>query len=249
TPADANADGLLSDDEIRDMRVSEYGNLDANKDGSISREEYVDCTVQQNETAARDAMAMAADEAMFDALDGDGDDSVSFGDWAAASLEAYRTGIEGGIDGSFESPFIALGATDGTETDSMAEGTGETAEAPATDGAPAMGEDEYANSIVRYFANLDRDRDGQLTRDEFMNRLEPRVVDSEEILNRFDAADTDASGEMSQEEFSAMSQPLADDEASKIMQDLQDRTGGTSAEMSPDGEGMPVIVYRYIYFR
>ncbi|MGR3491131.1 MAG: EF-hand domain-containing protein [Shimia sp.] len=242
TPADANADGLLSDDEIREMRISEYDNLDANKDGSISREEYVNCTVQQGETAARDAMAMAADEAMFDALDTDGDDSVSFGDWAAAGLTAYRTTIEGDLDGSFDSPFIALSEDERMGTG--ADGTDDQAEA-----APQMDEDEYASRIARYFANLDRDRDGQMTREEFMNRLEPRVVDSTEILNRFEDADTDGSGDISQEEFSAMSEPLSSDEAAEILEELQARTGDTSAEAGEMGEGMPVVFYRYIYIR
>merc|ERR1712108_29751 len=42
-PADQNKDGFMSEQEIKDARDAEFAALDLNKDGSVDREEMVNC--------------------------------------------------------------------------------------------------------------------------------------------------------------------------------------------------------------
>ncbi|QFT97188.1 transaldolase/EF-hand domain-containing protein [Roseovarius sp. THAF8] len=83
-PADKNKDGFMSEQEIKDARDAEFAALDLNKDGSVDREEMVNC-IGKAEQSYRDAYTQA--QAGNDKTDWS---DLGTGDKTELSVEEYQ---------------------------------------------------------------------------------------------------------------------------------------------------------------
>ncbi|WP_349359593.1 EF-hand domain-containing protein [Stappia sp.] len=89
---DANDDGRISDDEAAAQREAVFYAMDADGDGSLTQEEYMDVRMGpgQGRNPERMQARQEAKAARFAPMDANGDGSVSKAEWMAAGEERYR---------------------------------------------------------------------------------------------------------------------------------------------------------------
>lgn len=217
--ADTNDDAILTEEEIEAASTEVFEEIDADDDGSISREEFVNCEERGLEAAQEafsrtygDIEAASLDEAWSTAAETNPqieEEGMSRDDFIGAASDAFgllatmTLEAEGAGPVAFETPFVYLG-----ETERLADMTAE----------------EFARRSAYTFELTDTDGDDRLSREEFLNRGEELTVDIEEINSRFDEMDADSDESLTPEELSGMDRL---------------RTEG-GADMS---EGVPVIYY------
>lgn len=81
---DANKDGVISKDEFQSHHQSKFGDADANKDGKVSKTEFI--AHWEREEAKRKQMMQ---DRMFSRLDADGDGVVTEAEFAAHGDKAF----------------------------------------------------------------------------------------------------------------------------------------------------------------
>lgn len=188
TNIDTNDDGKVSDQEMKTLRTSLFGKLDADKDGTITRSEYENCMKQDAAAAAgsdkagsgktdKSAAKSGSDksgsdtsgdkasneraESDFKKVDADGDGTVTRREYIEHARDNYQS-----LGGSV----AAEEKVAGVKADAFAESRGPFAFSDRSadqDGNGMVSEGEAAFHAYRNFALLDSDGDQKLTGDEW----------------------------------------------------------------------------------
>lgn len=89
---DANEDGVISADEAAANAEDVFMAMDADDDGSLTKEEFMTIRMgpQNGWNQARQARRQKAKEARFDAMDKDGDGKVSQEDFMATAQARFE---------------------------------------------------------------------------------------------------------------------------------------------------------------
>ncbi|MGX0877743.1 Ca2+-binding EF-hand superfamily protein [Roseovarius sp. MBR-154] len=215
-PADKDNDGTLTKTEIKNHRDAVYEQLDANKDGSIDREEYVNCVGAKESKSAQD-MQEARKDGRF-----------TVGKWSDLKIPQK--------DQLSAQEFAELAERAWTNKDTEMQ-------AALSSGQQDGSRESFAKAAVDRFRAFDADDDGILTKSEYENHVVTEGRWSEEALNaRFDDLDADGSGGISPTEFRGAGtwapQPgQADTQASD--------TGTTENEGADAGGTVAVPVFYY----
>jgi len=177
---DKNADGTLTQEEIAEMRDAEFEQLDADKDGSISRTEFRTCMAQKRDTAAEQEAKSGEDKAEWSDLASDGSDSLTREEFVNAVEFAW----EGGED-SKNTLFKELSANmeDAIDETDRKEG--------------------FAQAAVSRFQTADTNGDGVLTQKEFETPAREKTYSDQGLDKQFQETDADNSGAISPQEYSA----------------------------------------------
>ncbi len=214
---DVDGNGYVSKIEMNAYAEKQASDMDTDKSGTISRDEYVNCSKAMMDKPAQPMDRTEDDMAQIDA-NGDGkitqDEFMKAG---AGTHEAAKTGDQAAVDRAERTILLINGA-------------------PQVQ-VPAMGLEEFAARSGMLFIRLDANRDNSLTREEFMNKA-PEPVDMSEVLNReFDDMDTDKSGDLTTTELIQANA----DKADYAMKAYEKDTG----EKADPEAGAPVVYYTY----
>ncbi len=214
---DVDDNGYVSKIEMNAYAEAQASQMDADKSGTISKDEYVNCSMRARE---QQAMSGTRDEATMTKLDADGDGTVTQAEFMKAGIGAHE----------------AVKSGDSTATD-MGLNMIYVLEAQPIPDMTAISLDEFAARAALLFAALDSDRNEGLSKEEFMAKVPP-MTDISEVLNRdFDTADTDKSGDLTTTELIAANAARADRAMKKSEED-----SGTVA--NPE-KGAPVVYFRF----
>lgn len=173
-PADRNGDAQLSPEEIKAQRAAIFEQLDANKDGSIDREEYVACIGKAEKNAQEAAEKMedqSEDVATWDDVKA-ADQSLTAEDFMALAEKAWE-----------DSPAAASKVFTYNEW--------------------LESEEQFARSAVNRFMMQDKDNDGVLTKEEYETRARDRQWPSKAVEARFESLDANGDGAISPQEYAA----------------------------------------------
>ncbi|SFS21975.1 EF-hand domain-containing protein [Yoonia litorea] len=180
-PGDQNTDGFLDPTELAENAQAVFAEIDVNKDGALTREEYVACTEKASPYLEWDAETIRS-------LDENLDEVITaqeyFGEAENIHAETFpQSGDNSDMATSFEQPFVYLG-----------EGSG----AAEFD---VENRDIWIGLAAVNFNAADANSDRQLTRDEWVARADDYQIDISEINQKFDMADATTDGMLSLEEF------------------------------------------------
>jgi Ca2+-binding EF-hand superfamily protein len=232
--ADANADDMISPDEVTAAGDAIFAAMDQDGDGMVSQTEYTDCrSAWMANVSAPEAGSMED----LAALDGDGDGAMTLDEYSGASMEAWE-----GATQPIGAQSTSAGATSG---DASAEAAGGPDPVVLfrrfiviptdTDRSPAdMTREEVANRSAQRFMMMDRNRDDRIDAEEWAQQ-ETLNDDLSDIINmQFEEADVDASGGLTQEEMRGAAERRGEDAMAR-------------AEQAGEGSdvGAPVIYFVY----
>lgn len=183
---DTDADGFLSQAEIKKMRDVEFGRIDADGDGMLSREEYRDCfglpARLAGEQAAKDETDELETAADWTDLHAGDRKQLSAEEWAERAREAWK-----------ESPASARDVF--TYNDWVEK------------------EEHYARAAINRFQQQDQNGDGILTQKEYETLGREVKFDDKALEERFNARDVNEDGVISPQEYRAagtwMAEPAA----------------------------------------
>jgi Ca2+-binding EF-hand superfamily protein len=157
---DRNEDGRLGRDEFRAMGRTEFGSIDADGDGAVSRREMIAYRPRAPRASAADG---AGPSRVFAVLDGNGDGSVT-----AAEMDAARAAAFGRQDANADAVLtddeFLVGRNTGIVDDDRRRARFRSLDA---NGDGHIGRDEYLADGRKRFALADRDKNGRLTPTEF----------------------------------------------------------------------------------
>ena len=212
---DVDGNGYISQIEMNAYAERSATDMDTDKSGTVSRDEYVNCNNALSGTKAASTQRTEEDMA---ALDENEDGSLTLDEFMTGSAELQQK-ASGGDDAAGEASLRVIFVPE-----SMT----------APDPTEISREDHAARAGLLFLA-LDQDKADVMTREEFMAETPP-MVDISKTLNReFDKMDTDKSGDLTQTELIQANQKRADR--------AQQRAEEAGAETSDDGA--PVVYYRY----
>ncbi len=195
-PVDVN-ETKLSKEEIKELRDAEYESLDANKDGTITREEMVNCIGKQ-EKKAREA-----------AIEFEKRDDYEVGNWSDLDLKQAEQ-----LSGE---EFAELAREAWQDSPAAAQET-------FTFQADAGTEAEFAAAAIQRFKMQDANNDGILTKEEYETSVSEMKWSEEAINERFDALDVDESGGISPQEYRAAGTWMAEAGAMNTEQETGEQT-------------------------
>lgn len=172
---DTDENAKLTRAEIEDMRDQDYGALDANSDGEITKQEYVDC-LGKSEKMTRDAAETGQEQGKYNMADwshlADDDTSeLSAEDWADQAQTAWE------------------------------DGDTETQDAMSYGGSDSETSEEFARAATQRFKMHDTNGDGIITASEYETDVSETSFDDQAIQARFDELDADSSGGISPQEY------------------------------------------------
>ena len=173
---DADKNAKLTRTEIENMRDQDYGALDANSDGEITKQEYVDC-LGNSAKMTRSEAEKGFDQGDYTAgawSDLGQDDStaeLNAEDWADQAQAAWEDG-------------------DAKMQDAMSYG-----------GSDAKTSEEFARAATQRFKMHDTNGDGIITSSEYETDVSETSFDDQAIQARFDELDADSSGGISPQEY------------------------------------------------
>lgn len=174
--ADDNKDGKMSPGEIDALANARFEQLDANKDGSIDREEFVACMM--NERKAQQEKAAA----------GEKDGTYKVGDWDQLTRKPELTAAEYGK--------VAESA--------WAENDEEMKNATARmDDDADQSAESFAHAATQRFKSHDANGDGVITQSEYEMPASETEYSEAALEDRFDSKDADDSGAISPQEYRA----------------------------------------------
>lgn len=165
--ADANGDGAVTFDEMRRARDAMVARIDANGDGRISLSEFLDFKrpgpVRQRSPEWR--------RRVFARIDADGDGFVSAAE-REASLKRRFARLDGNGDGRISR--AELDAARARQQKRRAARTGaESFRQADRDGDGKLSLEEVVAARARLLRKMDADRDGRVTKDEFVKFTPP----------------------------------------------------------------------------
>ncbi|GGL72394.1 EF-hand domain-containing protein [Wenxinia marina] len=234
---DTDSDGYISPEEAAAIASGAYENIDADEDGTITRDELAACT----EAAAEATLAATDDPAAgFDEMDSDRSGQIESGEIVAQLRNLEASG--GAATTGWAEAFVMLPGGDTAAADDAGDAGTEMADAGAeqtadastmTDGTTMQAE-QMASRLGQALRLLDANNDQGLSREEWEARGADREQMIEAELDRmFGSLDTDASGDISREEY---------------MNAADARMGRATEQTAADGGAeaggpMPVIYY------
>jgi Ca2+-binding EF-hand superfamily protein len=223
--ADADDDGLVSNEELQTALAEEFGALDADQSGDLTIEEIEDCL-----NAGAGTQSMTSDRALDNLMeaDQDEDEMLSSQEFMDAAQAAYDD-VHSDPSISADSPemqrlgryvFIALDGADRAPSD--------------------MTRDEVAARSAQMFRNLDTNADEMIDASEWEQQDAMQRDLSSQINIQFSRMDSDRSGAVSEEEYTAAR--MEDVEAAREAALANAEGSGTDAD---GGADVPVVYYRY----
>ncbi|MCR8827557.1 hypothetical protein [Pseudosulfitobacter koreensis] len=214
---DVDGNGYISPIEINAYAEAQVAAQDTDQSGTISRDEYVNCSMQMMQEDARATDRIVAD---LDGMDTDDSGTVSPQEYVKANTEDYTAAKSGDTEAEARATRSILILQREPELT-----------------VPMLSLEEVAARAAMLHAMLDTDQDGALTEEEYLNRMPPKVDISETMNREFEAADTDASGDLTTTELIA-----ANTRRSEAAQAQAEEDTGEAA--NPD-VGAPVVYYTY----
>ncbi|MEQ8645348.1 MAG: EF-hand domain-containing protein [Marinovum algicola] len=214
---DADQNAKLTRAEVENMRDEDYGAIDANSDGEISKQEYVDC-LGKSEKLIRQEAAAGQDDGTYNMADwsnlADDDQSeLSAEEWADKAQSAWEDG-------------------DAKMQDAMSYG-----------GSESASSEEFARAATARFRMHDENGDGIITASEYETDVSETRFDESAVEARFEELDADNSGGISPQEYrgagvwAAQPAGLKSSGGSNADTDGETASGGSaSADVDVDGE-------------
>lgn len=215
---DTNDDGLVSPQEVSDAAAVEFSALDTDESGRVTLEEFSACRLQPY-SAITDGVEMRNIET-FDEADLDDDGMISQQEYLVVTRQIVEElpAANTDFDPAFARPFIYLPKA---EEDRLSQ----------------MSADETAARSYIAFFLLDSEDPRGLSGDEWKRGMALRNDISEVLNMQFEAADADASGDITIEEYIAANRERAEAAGKRAAeQGLID----ADAYANP-----PVVFYRY----
>ncbi|MEQ8292638.1 MAG: EF-hand domain-containing protein [Roseovarius sp.] len=172
---DADENAKLTRTEIENMRDQDYGAIDANSDGEISKQEYVNC-LGTSAKMARDEAETGQEQGKYNMaewshLADDETTEMSAEDWANEARKAWEDG-------------------DTEKQDAMSYG-----------GSASETSEEFARAATQRFKMHDTNGDGIITVSEYETDVSETKFDDQAIQARFNELDADNSGGISPQEY------------------------------------------------
>lgn len=185
---DVNGDGYVSTIEMNAYVEKDAADMDADKSGTVSRDEYVNCSL-----AGQTAAASNRTEDDMAALDTDGDGTISQSEFMNAGAGSHAA-AQGGDTAAADRASRMIYQGEGAAASDMTQ----------------MSLDDFAARSALLFMTLDRNGNAGLTKEEFMQ--DAVTTNMSDIRNAdFDQADSDKSGDLTTTELIEYNTKRADD--------------------------------------
>ncbi|MBV0911264.1 EF-hand domain-containing protein [Anianabacter salinae] len=221
TVVDGNEDGQIDSDEAEQMASDRFDSIDANADGTLTRDEYVAC---MNRGAGRTGTPMERSPADLAALDENDDGEVTFNEWVDTASGAYES-----VTG--DNP-----TSEDEDTARQLTYTREDGEVSPRSGDPTGV--EYWSRVADMFEMTDADQSGGISEEEWSAREIEMGNMADAFEQDFSNMDSSGDGSVSREEFNSDAMASYED----AMQNVPGQENTSDAEGLP---GVPVIFYRY----
>lgn len=233
---DEDSDGFVTREEATGVLKDLFTLMDSNRNGEITKTEYVDCIAQtSNDMQTAEA---SRDEESFASVDANQDDSIDPEEFRTGAEQAYqdsRTAAEAEAE-----PVIVLRRFVWLTPDELSSGIYQD-----------MSADEAAWRSVQTFEGLDTDGNGMLSNSEWAQAQVTPGPTEQTIATRFERLDADASGSVSEAEFEQAQTAMLDEmETGSVTtsDDAEaDAQADASAEATPseEAESIPIFIYRF----
>lgn len=217
---DANGDGAIQPREVSQAAADDFAAMDTDDNGAVTQAEFMDCKTAGAGETMDETERTAADLAAVD-LDADGE--VTQQEFMQAGMDAYDRAMEGDEEAKDAAARMIFAPV-------------AIAQEPVQ-----IGPDMYAMRNRVLFVALDADQSGTVTEDEWAQSPVVRRSVRERLIDRFEQADTDASGELSEEEYSEAR--MEEYEAAK--EDAAEADGEGAGDEAEAEADVPVVYYRY----
>jgi Ca2+-binding EF-hand superfamily protein len=212
-PADKDGDGTVTEKEVSAQRDAQFSQIDANGDGSIDRDEFLNCVGQAEKQKISAFSGGSADYEVgeWSDLKLDRKEDLTAEEFAALSKEAWESG-----DAEMQSSV------------SYSE--------------DAQSEEEFAAAAVDRFRKHDANGDGVLSKSEYETPAREETWSDEEMTKRFDSLDANGDGVISPMEYhGAATQAL--DTAGMMDDGNSQDTSSSNGESASGADGLPVFEY------
>ncbi len=214
---DVNGDGYISPIEIEAYSKRANVAMDADKSGSISRDEYVNCAKVGMDVHPMREKGNLVDSGMLDA---DEDGMISSDEYLGYAFDRARLAAEGDAEAAEDAQRLVYRLPDEEKLE--------------FDTVPL---EEVVSRSKRMFMVLDSDRDGALSSEEYEVEV-MKPIDIDDVLNReFDSMDADKSDDVTPEEMTEANTARA--------QRAMERSDAATGEKSDPEVGAPVVYYTY----
>ena len=184
---DQDESGALDQREVEGMRAGEFGALDLDSDGTVTRNEFAECMAQadEREVGPRDVMMTGETEpaVQVQALEDGAFTRQEYMEAAELAYDATRNEEDNAI--AWARNFVLL--------------TPEAADPEIRE----MTRDEFAARAAALFLRLDADGNDQLSLEEWRSDAPASGSRPAAVEAAFSAADADQSGDLSREEYLA----------------------------------------------
>ena len=232
---DENSDGFVSQEEATGAVDSQFGAIDADGNGEITKTEYVDCKTRTGGQAAAES---SRDEQNFAEADANKDSGIDRNEFRDQARQAYDDSQSAADD---EQALVVLRRFIWLTPE----------EARDASALNDMSADEVAGRSAMTFAALDQNDDDIIDTMEWSERSPPSRMTEEWASAQFDELDSDATGSISQDEYKSARSKMLDETTtgSTDQSGASESTGDQKAsESGSDAEGVPVFVYRFLTF-
>ena len=232
---DGNSDGFVSQEEATGAIDTQFGAIDADGNGEITKTEYVDCKTRTGGQAAAES---SRDEQNFAEADANKDSGIDRNEFRDQARQAYDESQSAADD---EQALLVLRRFVWLTPE----------EAQDESALKDMSADEAAGRSAMTFAALDQNDDDIIDTREWSQRSPSSRMTEEWASADFDKLDADATGSISQEEYrSARSKRLDQTTTASTEQsgDPASADDQSASQSGSDAEGIPVFVYRFLTF-
>ncbi|MGK7651702.1 hypothetical protein ACSQ76_04520 [Roseovarius sp. B08] len=248
-PADQNKDGFMSEQEINEARDAEFAALDLNKDGSVDREEMVNCigNAQDKQQAAMDTSQTDGDSRDWAELDTGGQSEMSVEEWQNMTNKIWK---------SDDSDMKSAVSEDTDDAERFAKTAVDRFQMYDGNGDGVITQAEYEGEVdkdwsqkamEKRFDAMDSDDSGALSPAEYRGAgttaLDMNADTSDSKNMSSDSADASDSTDMSSDSADA-ADSMDSSSDSADASDTSDTTA-TETQSASDANTIPVVVYYY----